>query len=99
LTAASSAFDVDLRRQTQGAAEEVGRGVVDTREGVITDQHDVECRGFKRTNTCLTAVSDGYIETLAVKTGFNGPANHWVVTDHENTRHLEASPTSKRSEL
>jgi hypothetical protein len=67
LTAASSAFDVDLRRQTQGAAEEVGRGVVDTREGVITDQHDVECRGFKRTNTCLTAVSDGYIETLAVR--------------------------------
>lgn len=88
---------MNLRRQTRGSefkshSEEVGRGVVDTRKGVTTDQHEVECRGFKRKNTCLIADSDGYIETLALKTGFNGPANHWVVTDHENTRHLEASP-------
>ena len=28
------------------------------------------------------AVRDGDFETLALKTGLNGPADHWVVIDH-----------------
>jgi hypothetical protein len=101
LTAASSAFG-DTRKGVAGHSDEADRGrpLVERPDRLEAaahvgleniDQHDFECRGFKRANTCLTVVSDGYLETLALKTDFNGPANHWVVIDHENTRHLEAS--------
>ncbi len=52
---------------------------------------------FERANPCLTAVSDGYLKTLALKTDLNGHANHRVVIDHENTRHLPTSPIGKRA--
>src|SRR5437899_3069924 len=51
------------------------------------DEHHVECRRFKRTNALFTAVGDGDVEAPVLQTDLNGLANHWVVIDHENTRH------------
>src|ERR1700742_358659 len=61
------------------------------------DEHDVECRAFQRANPCLTAVGDGYFKALTLKTDLNGHAHHWIVIDHENTRHLPTSPIMNRA--
>ena len=54
------------------------------------DQHHVEDRAFERAQARFTAIGDGDFEALVLETGLNGFANHWVVIDHENTRHGES---------
>jgi hypothetical protein len=56
------------------------------------DEHDVERRLLDRAHPCVGTVGDGDVETVTLKTDLNGPAYHWVVIDHENTRHDELSP-------
>jgi len=51
------------------------------------DQHDVEIGRSICPHPGVTAIRNGDLETLALETNFDGDADHWVVIDHENTRH------------
>jgi hypothetical protein len=51
------------------------------------DQHHVEAFGFEGPHSGFTAIGNGDLETLTLKTNLDGHANHRVVIDHENARH------------